>query len=133
MDIFRKIIDGEIPSQKIYEDEYCIAILDINPTKKGHSLVISKEDKGLIEELSPEVLQGMILAVKKISQKMRDALKADDTNVLINNGPCAGQEISHVHIHVIPRFKNDGKFDILNKEKYEAGEIEKMAGLLSIK
>lgn len=124
MDVFKKIIDGEIPSKKIYEDDYCIAILDLNPFRKGHSLVISKECKSTIEELDSTTLSHMINAASLISKKMRDALNADDTNVLINNGPAAGQEIPHVHMHVIPRFEKDGPLFGIEKQKYEDGEME---------
>ena len=124
MDVFKKIIDGEIPSKKIYEDDYCIAILDLNPFRKGHCLVISKECKATIEELDSTTLSHMINAASLISKKMRDALNADDTNVLINNGPAAGQEIPHVHMHVIPRFEKDGPLFGIEKQKYEDGEME---------
>lgn len=124
MDVFKKIIDGEIPSKKIYEDDYCIAILDLNPFRKGHSLVISKECRATIEELDSTTLSHMINAASLISKKMRDALNADDTNVLINNGPAAGQEIPHVHMHVIPRFEKDGPLFGIEKQKYEDGEME---------
>ena len=66
----------------------------------------------------------MINAASLISKKMRDALNADDTNVLINNGPAAGQEIPHVHMHVIPRFEKDGPLFGIEKQKYEDGEME---------
>lgn len=132
MDVFRKIIDGELPSSKVYEDDYCLAILDLNPFRKGHTLVIAKEDKALIEDLKDETLNHIIKAVKIISHKMRTSLGADDTNILVNNGAYAGQEIPHVHFHVIPRFKDDGPLFSLNKQKYEDGEMEEYRKKLSI-
>lgn len=132
MDIFRKIIDGELPSSKIYEDDYCLAILDLNPFRKGHTLVIAKEDKALIEDLKSDTLSHMINAVAIVSKRLREVLGADDTNVLINNGPLAGQEIPHVHFHVIPRFRDDGPLFGIKKQKYEDGEMEEYRKKLTL-
>lgn len=133
MDIFDKIISGEIPSQKVFENEYCIAILDISPVRKGHTLVISKESKAKIEDLTAETLSNMMLVSRTISKKMHTTLGASATNVLINNGKVAGQEVPHVHIHIVPRHENDGEFIISKKETYSEGEMQKYASLLSIK
>lgn len=133
MDVFDKIIKGEIPSKKIFENEYCIAILDISPIRKGHTLVISKESVQTIEELSENSIKNMMTVCRSISKKMRTALSCDATNIMINNGKEAGQEVPHVHIHIIPRKKGDGELVISKKEVYREGEIEKYASLLSIK
>ena len=116
MDIFEEIIKGNIPSSKIYEDEICVAILDINPFEKGHVLLIPKCNESLIENIDSSILSHLAVISAVISKKLRTALNADDTNILINNGPVAGQEIKHTHIHIIPRFKERGGLFTLIKD-----------------
>lgn len=124
MDIFEEIIKGNIPSAKIYEDDLCIAILDINPFEKGHVLLIPKCNEGLIENINSTTLSHLAVVSAVISKKLRTALNADDTNILINNGPVAGQEINHAHIHIIPRFKERKGLMTVKKQKYDDGEQE---------
>ncbi|MDD6957475.1 MAG: HIT family protein [Sphaerochaetaceae bacterium] len=122
MDIFEEIIKGNIPSSKIYEDEICVAILDINPFEKGHVLLIPKCNESLIENIDSSILSHLAVISAVISKKLRTALNADDTNILINNGPVAGQEIKHTHIHIIPRFKERGGLMTIQKQKYNGDE-----------
>lgn len=121
--IFDKIIAGAIPSYKIYEDDFCIVILDINPIRKGHCLVISKKSVDIITKLDSDTLSHIISAVQAVDKRLREKLGADAVNVLVNDGKDAGQEIPHVHFHVVPRFSGDGNMSV--KEKYADGEIEK--------
>lgn len=132
MDIFDKIIKGEIPSKKLFENEYCIVILDISPIRKGHALVISKESKAKVEDLSASTIQNMMLVARSLSKKMCKEINASATNIMINNGKDAGQEVPHVHIHVIPRKESDRALVISEKQHYEEGEIEKFASLLAL-
>ena len=131
--VFEMIRDGVIPSVKIYEDELCFVILDLSPVNKGHALVISKECKPTFTEIEDATLHHLINVAKKVDGKMREVLKADGTNIMINNGPASGQEVPHLHIHVIPRFSGDGKtFVFPSKEKYEEGEMAKYGEILKI-
>ena len=130
MSIFSKIIDGSIPSYKIYEDEMCLVILDINPIRKGHCLVISKDEVESISKLTEDVSLHLFKVARKLSVIMRDKLSASGINIFINDGPDAGQEVPHVHIHVVPRFKGDGEFDISKKQKYSDGDAEKYVSIL---
>lgn len=131
--VFELIRDNQIPSVKTYEDEYCFVILDLSPVNKGHSLVISKEAQPTFDSIDDKTLHHMIDTAKKVDRKMRDALGADGTNIIINNGPASGQEVPHLHIHVIPRFDGDGKtFVFPMKEKYQEGEMEKYGELLKL-
>lgn len=132
MTVFEMIIKGDIPSTKIYEDDSVIAILDIAPRAKGHTLVISKNVYPTIEEVPLDVLSHMMEIVKKVDEKMRLALKADGTNVIINNSPASGQEVPHLHIHVIPRFKNDGISFFPPALKYEENEAKEYGEKLKI-
>ncbi len=131
--VFELIRDNQIPSVKIYEDDLCFVILDLSPVNKGHALVISKEAKPTFDSVDDKTLYHMIDVAKKVDRKMRDTLGADGTNIMINNGPASGQEVPHLHIHVIPRFDGDGKtFVFPSKEKYEEGEMEKYGELLKL-
>ena len=131
--VFEMIIDGDIPSVKLYEDDVCLVILDINPIQKGHALVISKKPYPSFTESPCQELSHMMEVAKKVDLKMREALKAEGTNIMINNDPASGQEVPHLHIHVIPRYKDDGKGFILNKDKYSEGEINQFGEKLCLK
>ena len=131
--VFEMIIDGDIPSVNLYEDDVCLVILDINPIQKGHALVISKKPYPRFTESPCQELSHMMEVAKKVDLKMREALKAEGTNIMINNDPASGQEVPHLHIHVIPRYKDDGKGFILNKDKYSEGEINQFGEKLCLK
>jgi len=123
MENFLPIINGEIPSVKIYEDNKCVVILDINPVVKGHCLIIPKEVYPTIAECPDELLNHLMGVVKLVDAKLRKVLACEATNIFINNGPAAGQEIPHLHIHVVPRFIDDGKKVQQIHDKYSEGEM----------
>jgi histidine triad (HIT) family protein len=133
--IFCKIIKKEIPCYKIYEDSEVLAILDIAPVNYGHTLVIFKKHFMNLEDIPEEELCKMIKVVKKIGKAIIKGLKVKGYNVIINNNPVAGQVISHIHFHIIPRMEEDG-LSLWPQGKYEKGEaeeiikrIKKMSGL----
>ncbi len=121
--VFEMIISGDIPSTKLYEDDQCIAILDISPVAKGHALVISRQPYATFTEVPLETLSHMMDIARRIDMKQREVLKAEGTNIMINNSPASGQEVPHLHIHVIPRVSGDGRTPVLKKTSYEDGEI----------
>lgn len=106
--VFCKIARGEIPSYKVYEDEVCLAFLDINPSSKGHTLVLPKEHYSSMVSVPRVVLDHCFEVAQHISQAAMTQLGADGVNVITNIGTAAGQSIPHFHIHVIPRYVNDG-------------------------
>ncbi len=106
--IFCKIVAGEIPCTRVYEDEQTLVFMDIGPIIKGHLLVIPKQHHDPITETPDEVLSHLIAVVKKIAAAQKKALKCDGCNIIQNNGACSGQAVPHLHFHVIPRFENDG-------------------------
>lgn len=110
--IFCKIAAGDIPSKTIYEDEQFRVIMDINPATKGHALILPKEHYANLYEIPEEVAADAMKLAKKLAKKMTDALECDGFNVVQNNGEVAGQTVFHFHMHLIPRYKNDG-----NEEK----------------
>jgi len=129
--LFTKIIQNEIPSVKIYEDEICIAILDIAPVNKGHTLVIVKNEYETLLECPDKILSHLITTTKRLAGEMKKKLNLDGFNIMINNGTASGQEVPHLHIHIIPRFKNDGKTPSLKKEQYRENEMIDFGKILS--
>lgn len=105
--LFCKIIRGEISSKKVYEDEETMAILDINPASEGHMLVMPKKHSETIFDVKDDDLKAAIATVKKMCDAIKETLSPDGINVLQNNGQQAGQIISHIHFHVVPRYKTD--------------------------
>jgi histidine triad (HIT) family protein len=107
--IFCKIIDGSIPSAKVYEDENVLAFLDISQVTKGHTLVIPKVHKENVFDLTPEIAGHLFQAVPKIANSINEQFQPVGLNLLNNNGEAAGQAVFHYHMHIIPRYgKGDG-------------------------
>lgn len=106
--IFCKIVRGELPSIKVFEDDATLALLTIEPVNAGHTLVIPKEHSANIFEATPELWSKVQETVRKIAHAVEKGTGADGVNINMNNREHAGQEVNHIHIHVIPRFKNDG-------------------------
>lgn len=105
--IFCKIVAGDIPCEKICEDEYTFAFLDLNPVNPGHTLVLPKEHSSNMFDISEESAERVIATAQKISMALQKS-GADGVNIISNNGTEAGQIVFHTHFHVIPRLKNDG-------------------------
>lgn len=106
--IFDKIIAGEIPCWKVYEDEHVLAFLDIGPLSDGHTLVIPKERKAQLHQLSDESAAALGRVLPRLCRAVVRATGATAYNVLQNNGAEALQQVSHVHFHIIPRSSGDG-------------------------
>lgn len=106
--IFCRIVAGELPSARVYEDEDTIAFMDIGPVVKGHTLIIPRQHWDPITETPPEVLQKLIVVVRRIAHAQIKGLGAAAINVTQANGKLAGQIVPHIHFHVIPRFENQG-------------------------
>jgi histidine triad (HIT) family protein len=106
--IFCKIIAGEMPSVKLYEDEKTIAFLDIYPVAKGHTLIIPKNHSATLYNISIEDAEAVGATVSRVAKTVKKVLKCDGVNVYQGNERAAMQEIFHVHFHVIPRFEDDG-------------------------
>jgi histidine triad (HIT) family protein len=122
--IFCKIIEGKIPSAKIYDDENVISFLDIAPSNKGHALVVSKKHYATAIEADDETLSQMIIVAKKIAKAQSQALGNKGYNILLNNDKSAGQLVPHIHAHIIPRFDGDGHNFNWQHKTYGNGEME---------
>jgi histidine triad (HIT) family protein len=125
--VFCRMVAGEIPVTKVYEDEAVLAFLDIGPISNGHTLVIPKQHCARIHECAPDVLAGVASRLGKIAEAVMAAMGSDGYNVLSNNGSAAGQVVDHLHFHVIPRNTGDGVLTQWPSYRYKAGQIEKLA------
>ncbi len=125
--IFCKMVAGQIPVTKIYEDEVVLVFLDIGPISDGHTLVIPKQHFEKLHDCPPELLGRVGLQLGKIAGAVTAAMNSDGYNVLCNNGRAAGQLIEHLHFHIIPRNTGDGLFGQWPAYKYEQGKIELIA------
>lgn len=121
--IFCQIIAGTIPSYKIYEDEKTIAFLDIKPVSLGHTLVLPKKHVANLEEILPEDLMAVMKTIQKIGKLLKTRLDVPGYNLIVNNDPVAGQEIPHLHFHLVPRRAYDG-LQSFPQGSYEPGEAE---------
>lgn len=106
--IFCKLANGDIPTATLYEDEDFRVILDASPASKGHALIIPKEHYADIYELSDELASKVLVLAKKMITKLTDILGCDGYNIVQNNKEAAGQTVFHFHLHMIPRYKDDG-------------------------
>ena len=107
--IFCKIAAGEIPSNTIYEDDSFRVILDLGPATKGHALVLPKNHYADLFEIPEDVLADAAKVAKKMAGTMKEKLSCDGLNLVQNNGEAAGQTVMHFHLHIIPRYANDGQ------------------------
>ncbi len=119
--IFEKIIAGEIPCYKVYEDKDNLAFLDIHPSAFGHTLIISKKHFENILEIDKKNLQSLILAVQETSKIIQEKLNPSGMKIIQRNGKDAGQEIGHVHFHIMPCYK----------DKKDMGQLENAVKLLT--
>lgn len=128
--IFCKIINGEIPSAKIFENEHVLAFLDISQATKGHTLVIPKVHKENIFKLTPEIARNVFEVVPRIANALKAEFNPVGLNAINNNGAEAGQSVFHFHLHLIPRYgKGDGFGAVWknNQSEYSTEDYQKMA------
>jgi len=125
--LFCKMVAGEIPVTKIYEDDEVLAFLDIGPISDGHTLVIPKQHFDKLHDCPSEVLAQIASRLGKIAGAVSAAMNSEGYNVLCNNGRAAGQVIEHLHFHIISRSAGDGLLSRWPSYEYQAGEIESIA------
>lgn len=107
--IFCKIANGQIPAKTLYEDDDFRVILDLGPATKGHALIIPKEHADNLYELPEDTASRVLLTAQKVAGKIKEKLHCDGLNLIQNNGEAAGQTVMHFHMHIIPRYENDGQ------------------------
>jgi histidine triad (HIT) family protein len=120
--VFAKVLRGEIPCHKIYEDEDTLAFLDIMPRSEGHALVITKEKARDLFDITPQALAKLMTVVQKLAPKIKQAMGADGVLIQQFNGAAAGQTVFHLHVHIVPRKEGEAL-------KPHAGKMEDQAKL----
>lgn len=123
--IFCKIAKGDVSSSKVYEDENTLAFLDIAPVNKGHTLVIPKRHSETLLHMDERDAMNCMKTVQHVCDAVKKATKADGINITMSNFKAAGQVVPHAHIHIIPRFSDDG-LKLWPGGKYEEGEMDKI-------
>jgi histidine triad (HIT) family protein len=106
--IFCRIVDGDIPSRTVYEDGEVLAFLDATPLAPGHALVIPKAHHPFVRDVPVGLSASVFETVHELVARIEDAVDADGHTIAVNDGPAAGQEVPHLHVHVVPRFEGDG-------------------------
>jgi histidine triad (HIT) family protein len=122
--IFCKIVKGQIPSSKVYEDDKTLAFLDIMPANKGHVLVIPKKHYETILDITNEDLINLTNTLKKVSEMVYKGLNSEGFNIINNNYKVSGQVVPHIHFHIIPRYSDDNLKMDWRHLKYEENEIK---------
>ncbi len=125
--VFCKIVAGEIPAKRIYEDETLLVFLDNGPISDGHTLVIPKPHFEKLHDCPAELLGQIFSRLGKIAGAVSTAMNSDGYNLLCNNGRAAGQVVEHLHFHIIPRNVGDGLLNRWPSYAYEQGKIEAIA------
>jgi histidine triad (HIT) family protein len=119
--IFCKIIKGEIPAAKVFENDEIFAFLDIAPVNKGHALVVPKTHYPTVFDLPPEIGPELVRAMDMVGRAVMEVTKAEGLNIMMNNYRTAGQLVDHAHFHLIPRFEDDG-LSLWEQKPYDDNE-----------
>lgn len=125
--IFSRIVQGEIPSIKIYEDAHTYAFMDIAPASRGHTLVICKAELADIYEIDENSLVAVAKTTQRVAKAIRDVLQPDGINIIQNNGSAAGQTVFHYHVHVIPRWDGDGAIGLWEPHSSDSNQLKALA------
>ena len=125
--IFCKIVRGEVPAQIVQEDERTVAFMDISPWTRGHALVIPREHSRNLYEISEDDLHATMSAAKRLAERMRERLGCDGVNLLNSSEPAAWQTVFHFHVHVLPRFEDDGLRPPAKPQDMSEDEIAELA------
>lgn len=128
--LFCKIINGDIPSTKVYEDDYCYAFMDIMPLSKGHTLLIPKTHVADIFEMPEEIAKNLYAAAPKVANAIKAAFNPEGMNTLNNNGSAAGQTVFHYHLHFIPRYDDEGLKMTWETKQIAPEELNSLAGAI---
>jgi histidine triad (HIT) family protein len=124
--LFCKIVAGEIPAHKVYEDEDFVCFLDIGPVNLGHTLIVPREHCQNIFDMPLEIAEKLGPVIQKTARAVAKATEATGVNVGMNNGLTAGQLVHHAHVHIIPRFQGDGHVGWSNRKDVEQKDFEEM-------
>ncbi len=125
--LFCKIVANEIPAIKVYEDDEILAFLDVNPVNNGHTLVIPKEHYPMLSETLDDVAASLMRIIPQLSKAIMKSVDAKGFNLGVNNGKVASQSVDHTHLHIMPRFENDGRIPWHGKGSLDLEEGKTLA------
>ena len=128
--LFCRIASGEVPAVLVRSDERTVAFMDINPSTRGHVLVVPRAHSADIHDVPPDDLAACLAAAKDVARQQAEHLGADGVNVVNSTGPAAGQTVFHFHVQVVPRYADDGIDDPLPHRRGDPGELEAVAAAL---
>lgn len=131
--IFCKLANGVFPTNSIYEDENFNVILDLGPATKGHALILPKNHYANLYEIPEDLAAEAMKLGKRLAIHMTDKLQCDGFNLVQNNNECAGQTVFHFHLHLIPRYENDGQEMLWNPQEPSKEELEELRQILTLK
>lgn len=129
--IFCRIANGEIPSKTLYEDERFRVILDLGPATRGHALILPKEHAADLFALPEETAGEAMKLAKRMATRMKETLHAEGFNLVQNNGECAGQTVMHFHLHLIPRYTEDGQHILWKPGEVTEAELEEIRDIIT--
>jgi len=124
--IFCKIVAGQIPAMRVFEDDHCLAFLDIGPLAEGHTLLIPKEHFSTVTTMPSDQVAVLVRQLPRLAEAVLKAVSAQGINILVNQGKVAGQEVPHVHWHLIPRVASDGLCYRWTASTYRTGRAEQV-------
>jgi len=130
---FCSMIEGKIPTKKVYEDQTIMAVLDINPATRGHIIVFPKKHATLLSQADDDIVGQLFKIANMLSTAVFDIVKAEGTNIVVSNGAAAGQRGPHVVVNVIPRFAEDKVSIGWNGDKASDEELEELRGVIASK
>lgn len=125
--IFTRIVNGEIPAVRVYEDEQTVAFMDIAPASRGHTLVICKQEHPQLLDVPPDTLAAVAQTVQRVARALVAALQPDGYNIVQNNGAAAGQTVFHYHVHIIPRWDGDHAVPLWSPGQSDPAALEALA------
>jgi histidine triad (HIT) family protein len=129
--IFSRIVSGEIPALKIYEDQETLAFMDINPASRGHALVICKDEYPDLFSIPPATLVAAMRTTQQVALALRNIVQPDGINIIQNNGVAAGQTVFHFHVHLIPRWAGDNAVRLWQPHSANQDDLRDLAERLS--
>ncbi len=128
--IFCKIVAGELPSERVDEDQHTVAFMDVNPWTRGHALVVPRYHSRNIYEIEDDDLRHSAVAAKRLARRMRERLRCDGVNLINSSEPAAWQTVFHFHVHVVPRFTGDPLRLPGEPKQVDAGDLAAVAAEL---
>lgn len=129
--IFCKLANGDIPTRTLYEDELFRVIMDTSPATRGHALILPKEHADNLYELPDETAGKAMILAKKMACQIKKRLSCDGYNLVQNNGETAGQTVFHFHLHLIPRYHNDGQSILWKPQSMPDSELDEIKGIIT--